>query len=118
MYLGIDDTDSPDGMCTTYLGALISEEMRKNGCDIKEMRLIRLNPNVPWKTRGNAGISIEFEGDIECVKRIVCEYIEKYAQFSCDNTNPGFVICKEKPQFRTITRHYVIFVLLKKQSRD
>jgi len=97
MFLGIDDTDSPDGMCTTYLGAIIAEEMKKHGCLIKEMRLIRLNPNVPWKTRGNAGISIEFDGDINYVEQVVTSFIERYAQFSCDNTNPGFVLCKDKP---------------------
>ena len=58
MYLGLDDTDSPDGMCTTYLAALIAEALEAGGCTVKNMRLIRLNPNVPWKTRGNAGVCI------------------------------------------------------------
>lgn len=97
MYLGIDDTDSPDGMCTTYLGALIAKRLSSDGCIIKRMRLIRLNPNVPWKTRGNAGICIELEGDSELIEQTVCEFIEKYAQFDCENTNPGFVLVSEKP---------------------
>ncbi|HJJ94958.1 MAG TPA: tRNA(Ile)(2)-agmatinylcytidine synthase [Methanocorpusculum sp.] len=97
MYLGIDDTDSPDGMCTTYLGALIAEDLKQHGCTIQKMRLIRLNPNVPWKTRGNAGICIEFDGDAEYALQTAGEFIDKYAQFSCDNTNPGLVLCKEKP---------------------
>ena len=97
MYLGIDDTDSPDGMCTTYLGALIADNFKKHGFSIKKMRLIRLNPNVPWKTRGNAGVSIEFDGDADYALQTAGEFIEKYAQFSCDNTNPGLVLCMEKP---------------------
>jgi tRNA(Ile2) C34 agmatinyltransferase TiaS len=31
MLIGIDDTDSREGMCTTYLGALLMEELRQYG---------------------------------------------------------------------------------------
>ena len=98
MYLGIDDTDSPDGMCTTYLGALVAQNLVSRGCRVNKMQLIRLNPNVPWKTRGNAGICIEFSGGGSWVVDLVSAYIEEYAQFSCSNTNPGFVLLNEKPQ--------------------
>ncbi|HJJ62472.1 MAG TPA: tRNA(Ile)(2)-agmatinylcytidine synthase [Methanocorpusculum sp.] len=97
MFLGLDDTDSPDGMCTTYLGALIAEALEKQGCVIKNMRLIRLNPNVPWKTRGNASVCIEFDGSAEIASQTADEFIEKYAMFDCQNTNPGFVVCETKP---------------------
>ncbi len=97
MYLGLDDTDSPDGMCTTYLAALIAEALAAGGCSIKNMRLIRLNPNVPWKTRGNAGVCIEFDGDVEFASQTAGEFIDKYAMFDCENTNPGYVVCWEKP---------------------
>lgn len=55
MWLGIDDTDSPDGGCTTWV---LSEILREtSGYDlIGEPRLVRLNPNVPFKTRGNAAL--------------------------------------------------------------
>ncbi len=62
MLLGLDDTDSPDGMCTTYLGALIARELKNRGFTVTNHRLVRLNPNVIWKTRGNAGISLEISG--------------------------------------------------------
>ena len=97
MFLGLDDTDSPDGMCTTYLGALIAEALEKQGCVIKNMRLIRLNPNVPWKTRGNAAVCIEFDGSAEIASQTAGEFIDKYAMFDCQNTNPGFVVCETKP---------------------
>ncbi|MBR5815571.1 MAG: DUF1743 domain-containing protein, partial [Methanocorpusculaceae archaeon] len=97
MFLGLDDTDSPDGMCTTYLGALIAEALEKQGCVIKNMRLIRLNPNVPWKTRGNAAVCIEFDGSAEIALQTAGEFIDKYAMFDCQNTNPGFVVCETKP---------------------
>ena len=97
MYLGLDDTDSPDGMCTTYLGALVAEALEMQGCIIKNLRLIRLNPNVPWKTRGNAAVCIEFEGSAEIALQTADRFIDKYAMFDCLNTNPGFVVCETKP---------------------
>ena len=97
MFLGLDDTDSPDGMCTTYLGALLAEALEMQGCIIKNMRLIRLNPNVPWKTRGNAAVCIEFEGGAEIASQTAERFIDKYAMFDCLNTNPGFVVCETKP---------------------
>ena len=97
MFLGLDDTDSPDGMCTTYLGALVAEALEMQGCIIKNMRLIRLNPNVPWKTRGNAAVCIEFEGGAEIASQTADRFIDMYAMFDCLNTNPGFVVCETKP---------------------
>lgn len=60
--LGIDDTDSRFGHCTTHLGYLITSELASLGCALPTYpRLVRLNPNVPFKTRGNAAVCIEFE---------------------------------------------------------
>ena len=50
MWIGIDDTDSPRGMCTTYLGAVLIRRLVARGFNLTEARLIRLNPNVPYKT--------------------------------------------------------------------
>jgi tRNA(Ile2)-agmatinylcytidine synthase len=61
-FLGIDDTDSKFGHCTTHLGYLIVSELARIGCTFPAYpRLVRLNPNVPFKTRGNAAVCIEFE---------------------------------------------------------
>ena len=60
--LGIDDTDSRFGHCTTHLGYLIVSELARIGYTFPAYpRLVRLNPNVPFKTRGNAAVCIEFE---------------------------------------------------------
>ena len=56
IYLGIDDTDSKLGMCTTYLAAVLAE--RLSGFGLADYpRLIRLNPNIRYKTRGNAAFA-------------------------------------------------------------
>jgi tRNA(Ile2)-agmatinylcytidine synthase len=59
MWVGIDDTDSPRGGCTTHVLTEIVRVARDRGVDvIGEPRLVRLNPNVPWKTRGNAALGV------------------------------------------------------------
>ncbi len=55
--IGVDDTDSPRGGCTTYVLTELVGLARDLGLDlVGEPRLVRLNPNVPWKTRGNAAL--------------------------------------------------------------
>ncbi len=62
--LGIDDTDSSFSYCTTYIATLLVEELTKNGYKLLDFPyLIRLNPNIPHKTRGNASVSIKAEFD-------------------------------------------------------
>jgi tRNA(Ile2)-agmatinylcytidine synthase len=61
IWIGIDDTDSPRGGCTTWTLTELLDEARACGVDlIGEPRLVRLNPNVPWKTRGNAALAARF----------------------------------------------------------
>lgn len=120
--LAFDDTDSPDGMCTTYLATLIIEELRDLNL-IGLPRLVRLNPNVPWKTRGNAAICLSFgrgkgkkspcghingrqidcyqSGDPADPKTVVdraSRVLETVAEFECEQTNPGVVGSNTKPK--------------------
>lgn len=61
IWVGIDDTDSPRGGCTTWSLTELISEARDQGIDlIGEPRLVRLNPNIPWKTRGNAALAARF----------------------------------------------------------
>ncbi|MEN6442764.1 MAG: tRNA(Ile)(2)-agmatinylcytidine synthase [Methanoregula sp.] len=96
MLIGIDDTDSPQGMCTTYLGAVLARRLIREHMQVREARLVRLNPNVTFKTRGNAAIALDVEGDPERAFAIACETVEELADFSCDNTNPGVVVVDDR----------------------
>jgi tRNA(Ile2)-agmatinylcytidine synthase len=59
VWLGIDDTDSRRGGCTTWALTELVGVARVHGLDLLgEPRLVRLNPNVPWKTRGNAALAM------------------------------------------------------------
>jgi tRNA(Ile2)-agmatinylcytidine synthase len=99
MIIGLDDTDSKEGMCTTYLAARIIEKLDEYGKIRGMPLLIRLNPNIIYKTRGNAAIAIPFEikkgKDGEEVKRSIIKTVEEMAVFSDMNTNPGIVFLEE-----------------------
>lgn len=93
--MGLDDTDSPRGGCTTYIAARLVEELMSLGASLVDYpNLLRLNPNVPWKTRGNGAVCLraEMEPDLEePIKRAVMEAVEAHADFDCEDTNPGIV---------------------------
>ena len=98
LHIGLDDTDSPEGGCTTYLTAKLVEPLLDLGATfIGYPTLLRLNPNTPWKTRGNAALCLRMEIDdtkYDAVKGEVRNIIEQLGQFQCDNTNPGVVFLK------------------------
>ena len=97
MLIGIDDTDSPQGMCTTYLGAVLARRLIGRGMRVCEARLVRLNPNVTYKTRGNAAIALRADGDCATAFDIACHTVEELADFACENTNPGVVVVEQTP---------------------
>ena len=94
LYIGIDDTDSPDGMCTTYLACHIINKLKENDISIIGYpRLIRLNPFARFKTRGNGGVSFKIKNDekSDLAKKIVLDEVSALSMFDCDNTNPGVI---------------------------
>lgn len=125
LYVGIDDTDSLGGMCTTFLGSEVTREvLSKTDLDlIGYPRLVRLNPNIPWKTRGNGALCLRFGrgvgremsvGNIEGkrivayprwhdaedpreIEDIVASVVERWSRFEDEMTNPGFVILARQP---------------------
>ncbi len=119
--LAFDDTDSPEGMCTTYLATLMLDELRDYDL-IGLPRLVRLNPNVPWKTRGNAAVSIQLGTgtgreavcghiggrtikyfrsgtlvDPEQLLARAAEVLESNARFEYHSTNPGILCTLNRP---------------------
>ncbi len=62
MFVAADDTDSMRGNCTTFLATeIIYELLTKEGLDLIGFpRLVRLNPAIPWKTRGNGSLVMCF----------------------------------------------------------
>ena len=109
LHIGIDDTDSVEGMCTSYVGAVLKDELSKFSTVI-ESRLVRLNPNIEFKTRGNACVSLRIKtSQVEKAKGLVLETVEKYAVFEDRDTNPGVVFLEGNvPQkFKSIYKRAV-----------
>ena len=99
MHIGLDDTDSPRKGCTTYVAALLVEKLRKLGMEfIDYPNLVRLNPNVPWKTRGNGALCLRIKcdkSDEEKIKETVTNTVEDHADLEYTGTDPGIVFFKK-----------------------
>lgn len=95
--IGIDDTDTRQGGCTTYIAAVLNDELARIAV-IKELKLVRLNPNIPWKTRGNGAVALKLQTEhVEDVLKISKATIETYSALGEENTNPGAAFLKGEP---------------------
>jgi tRNA(Ile2)-agmatinylcytidine synthase len=95
MHIGFDDTDSTRQGCTTYVAALLVAELEKLKVRFLDYpRLVRLNPNVPWKTRGNGALCLSFEYDQALenqIKDVTVSLIEAHSDLDWKGTDPGIV---------------------------
>ena len=90
--VGFDGTDSPKGMCTTFLAYKIVDLLHKQKTEFLDFpRLIRFNPNIPWKTRGNGAVSIKIKTkNPSKVKNQIKNLVSKYSDTK-NGANPGLV---------------------------
>lgn len=58
-WVAVDDTDSSQGGCTTHVAFELVTNVVPYDL-IGYPRLVRLNPNVPFKTRGNGAVAVRF----------------------------------------------------------
>lgn len=95
LHIGIDDTDSPRTGCTTYVGSLLVERLLKLGVYFVDYpNIVRLNPNVPWKTRGNGTVCLRFlagENLLDKIQNITLEILDEQSDLSYPRTDPGVV---------------------------
>jgi len=95
IHVGIDDTDSPRMGCTTYIAAILVEKLHKIGVSfIDYPNLVRLNPNVPWKTRGNGALCLRFRCNKHLMEEIVeqvIDVVEAHSDMNYAGTDPGIV---------------------------
>lgn len=92
LHIGFDDTDSPKAMCTTYLAYKIVDYLKKELVEFLDYPyLIRFNPNIPWKTRGNGAVALSIKTNKpEKIKRKVKQLVTKYSDTQ-GGANPGLV---------------------------
>jgi tRNA(Ile2)-agmatinylcytidine synthase len=123
MHVGIDDTDSPDKGCTTYVAALLVEKLEKlDARFIDYPNLIRLNPNVPWKTRGNGALClrIEFSENVEeKIRETVMATVEEHSDFDYAGTDPGMVFFKRAnipSEMKTFAKNAITGIVTLKEA--
>ena len=90
--IGFDDTDSPTGMCTTFLAYKIVDLLKKQETEFLDFpKLIRFNPNIPWKTRGNGFVSLKIKTNHPSkIKNQIKNLVSKYSDTK-NGANPGLV---------------------------
>lgn len=101
IHIGLDDTDTPYGGCTTHLASLLLvkllREFRVQPIDYPN--IIRLNPAVPWKTRGNGSVVLRLLVEENIINDIfdLCvnytlEYLEEFSKGWRSFSNPTLAI--------------------------
>ncbi|MBD3191506.1 MAG: DUF1743 domain-containing protein [Candidatus Heimdallarchaeota archaeon] len=109
LHIGFDDTDSLRGSCTTYLATQIISEIFDRVIFLDFPKLIRLNPNIPFKTRGNGAIALHLQGaqaDLLYCKKVVLRKVQKLAELEEKNTNPGVVFIEKQipPEIEALSK--------------
>ncbi len=123
LWVGVDDTDSLRGMCTTFLATEIVRELTLEYDLIGYPRLVRLNPNIPWKTRGNGALALRFGSgagrpftvgriggrevpsfprsrgreDPEALRQPLEELVSRWSVLDDPTTNPAYAILRVRP---------------------
>jgi len=96
--LGIDDTDSRErGMCTTYAADTVARRLERRGATVDRVLLVRCNPAVEHKTRGNAALAIHTDASLESAFETAHDAVEEVAETDDDRTNPGVVVAPGDP---------------------
>ena len=90
LHVAFDDTDSRAGRCTTHLAFKVAEHLKREGAKLVDYPLlIRLNPNIPWKTRGNGAICLRLQvPDVGSVIDYVRQAVEEGSAIG-SGANPG-----------------------------
>jgi tRNA(Ile2)-agmatinylcytidine synthase len=96
--IGIDDTDSREkGMCTTYAATRIAERILDSGFLVDRRLLIRLNPAVKRKTRGNAALAIHTDMTTQKSFQLTTDVISELTVVD-ERTSPGIVVADCQPK--------------------
>ena len=122
LHIGIDDTDSPKGMCTTFLSYKIVKFLEKQKTEFVDYpSLIRFNPNIPWKTRGNGAVRLTIKTrNPNKIKKEIIQFITNYSDTK-NGANPGLVFFQNQsiPQsFHKFSRLALWKLISRKTAKD
>src|SRR5208283_3283770 len=122
LHIGIDDTDSTIGGCTTYVAARLVEIFTKMGYRFLDYpNIIRLNPNIPYKTRGNAALALRLDCSNDAsslVREVAIREIEQTSDLGREGTDPAVVFVKGQPttEIKQFSRRALWDVLSEKDA--
>lgn len=95
-HIGMDDIDDPGGKCTTHFASLVVELLSKHSVEWSDYpNLIRLNPGIPFRTRGNGAVALRFKTEHSTITKLlplIEQMIHDYIDETYPNTNPGLAI--------------------------
>ncbi|MCY0868641.1 MAG: tRNA(Ile)(2)-agmatinylcytidine synthase [Desulfurococcus sp.] len=101
IHVGLDDVDSPLGGCTTHLATRIAFKLAgMSGVRFLDYpNLVRLNPAVPWKTRGNGAVALRLEvadeGRLNDIVGFLESEVDEYiAEYRNPKHQPSLVVVK------------------------
>jgi tRNA(Ile2)-agmatinylcytidine synthase len=115
--IGLDDTDSrEEGMCTTFVAHRVAERLRERG-RVERLLLVRLNPAVEHKTRGNAALAVHTDVPADEAFAVAREVVGSAAVESDPNTNPGVVVAAGAPD-ATVGPHDAVVRFARSAVRD
>lgn len=91
LHVGIDSVDSWNGGCTTHFVFEVLREIAKR-FEVKLLDypiLARLNPNIPWKTRGNGAVCLRMKilsNEISDLTKLLQLKLKVYTEsfYDCD----------------------------------
>lgn len=100
LHIGLDDVDSQFDGCTTHFTYLVVKELIKSGSYVELIdypNLVRLNPSIPFKTRGNGAVALRLkappskkEDIVNLIVAMLEDYISNYGDMS--GCEPGFAL--------------------------
>jgi len=96
--IGVDDTDSRErGMCTTYVAHRIATRLASSGHAAPTVRLVRCNPAVEYKTRGNAALAVHTDAPVAEAANVAEDVVSGAAETADERTQPGVVVAPGDP---------------------
>jgi len=122
IHIGIDDTDSPKGMCTTFLSYEIVKFLEKQKVEMLDYpSLIRFNPNIPWKTRGNGAVRLTIKtANPQKIKNKIKQFVINYSDIK-NGANPGLVFYQNKsipPAFQKFSKLALWKLISRKKAKQ
>nr|WP_282594554.1 tRNA(Ile)(2)-agmatinylcytidine synthase [Halomarina salina] len=103
-------------MCTTYVAHRVADRLRDSGT-VERLLLVRLNPAVEHKTRGNAALAIHTDVPADEAFAVARDVVDASAVDEDPETNPGVVVAPGDPD-ATVGPHDAVVRFARAAVRD